>query len=517
MISKIKNIIIILLIFSSCNKVENNTQNTYKEKYRPQFHFSPPSGWMNDPNGMFYLNGNYHLFYQHYPEDNVWGPMHWAHTVSKDLIHWENKPIAIYPDGNNYIFSGSAIVDTENKSGLGNGENPPILAFYTNHDMFLERMWNETKEDRYIHVETQHIAYSQDLGNTWIKYDKNPVIDNPGFRDYRDPKVTWSEEYKKWFIALASRDRIIFYLSENLIDWEYISEFTGLGEMNGVWECPDLFPLVDEDGKKKWVLFVSINKSSPNGGSGTQYFIGDFNGKEFIVDENFLGDEKSIWIDYGSDNYAGVTWNNTSDNLKFRKFIGWMSNWKYGQLVPTSKWRSAMTIPRNVTLIKESDRYRLKFSSINLQKIESTSYEETVSSQLNLEESLNRILLSEISTDSFEINFKNNKENLSIKFSSGIFEIDRSNFQTETGFDDNKRTLELGTFRKRFINKQTANFKSKVSSLEILLDNSSIEIFVNEGSLVMSDVFFYNSRFNVIEFSGLDDSLIEHQVLESIW
>ncbi|MEO2142863.1 MAG: GH32 C-terminal domain-containing protein, partial [Flavobacteriaceae bacterium] len=232
---------------------------------------------------------------------------------------------------------------------------------------------------------------------------------------------------------------------------------------------------------------------------------------------NFLGDEKSIWIDYGSDNYAGVTWNNTSDNLKFRKFIGWMSNWKYGQLVPTSKWRSAMTIPRNVTLIKESDRYRLKFSSINLQKLESTSYKETVSNQLNLEESLNRILLSEISTDSFEINFKNNKENLSIKFSSGIFEIDRSNFQTETGFDDNKRTLELGTFRKRFINKQTANFKSKVSSLEILLDNSSIEIFVNEGSLVMSDVFFYNSRFNVIEFSGLDDSLIEHQVLESIW
>ena len=159
----------------------------------------------------------------------------------------------------------------------------------------------------------------------------------------------------------------------------------------------------------------------------------------------------------------------------------------------------------------------MKFSSINLQKLESTSYKETVSNQLNLEESLNRILLSEISTDSFEINFKNNKENLSIKFSSGIFEIDRSNFQTETGFDDNKRTLELGTFRKRFINKQTANFKSKVSSLEILLDNSSIEIFVNEGSLVMSDVFFYNSRFNVIEFSGLDDSLIEHQVLESIW
>ena len=513
-----KNFIIILIVlFSSCNAVENDIQNSYKEKYRPQFHFSPPSGWMNDPNGMFYLNGNYHLFYQHYPDDNVWGPMHWAHAISKDLIHWENKPIAIYPDGNNYIFSGSAIVDKNNKSGLGDGNNPPILAFYTNHDMFLERMWNETKEDKYIHVETQHIAYSQDLGKTWKKYDKNPIIDNPGFRDYRDPKVTWSEEYKKWFITLAARDRIIFYSSENLIDWEFISEFTGIGEMNGVWECPDLFPLVDEEGNKKWVLFVSINKSSPNGGSGTQYFIGDFNGKDFIVDDNFLGDEKSIWIDYGSDNYAGVTWNNTSDNLKSRKFIGWMSNWKYGQMVPTSKWRSAMTIPRDITLIKNSDKYRLKFSSIDLQKIESESYKGKIVDELKLDENLNRILLTEISTDSFKINLKNNSENLTIKFSSETFEINRGNYLTDKNFNDKKRTLEVETFRKRFINKQKAKFNSKVSSLELLLDNSSIELFVNDGELVMSDVFFYDSKFDVVEFSGLNNSIINHKILKSIW
>ena len=287
--------------------------------------------------------------------------------------------------------------------------------------------------------------------------------------------------------------------------------------MNGVWECPDLFPLVDEEGNKKWVLFVSINKSSPNGGSGTQYFIGDFNGKDFVVDDNFLGDEKSIWIDYGSDNYAGVTWNNTSDNLKSRKFIGWMSNWKYGQMVPTSKWRSAMTIPRDITLIKNSDKYRLKFSSIDLQKIESESYNGKIVDELKLDENLNRILLTEISTDSFEINLKNNSENLTIKFSSETFEINRGNYLTDKNFNDKKRTLEVETFRKRFINKQKAKFNSKVSSLELLLDNSSIEVFVNDGELVMSDVFFYNSKFDMVEFSGLNNCIMNHKILKSIW
>ena len=186
-------------------------------------------------------------------------------------------------------------------------------------------------------------------------------------------------------------------------------------------------------------------------------------------------------------------------------------------MVPTSKWRSAMTIPRDITLIKNSDRYRLKFSSRDLQKIESESYEGKIVKELNLDKNLNRILLSEISTDSFEINLKNDSENLTIKFSSETFEINRGNFLTDTNFNDKKRTLEVETFRKRFINKQIAKFNSKVSSLELLLDNSSIEIFVNDGELVMSDVFFYNSKFDLVEFSGLNNSIINHKVLKTIW
>ena len=194
-----------------------------------------------------------------------------------------------------------------------------------------------------------------------------------------------------------------------------------------------------------------------------------------------------------------------------------MSNWKYGQMVPTSKWRSAMTIPRDITLIKNSDKYRLKFSSIDLQKIESESYNGKIVDELKLDENLNRILLTEISTDSFEINLKNNSENLTIKFSSETFEINRGNYLTDKNFNDKKRTLEVETFRKRFINKQKAKFNSKVSSLELLLDNSSIEVFVNDGELVMSDVFFYNSKFDMVEFSGLNNCIMNHKILKSIW
>ncbi|MDG2396649.1 MAG: glycoside hydrolase family 32 protein [Flavobacteriaceae bacterium] len=510
-----KIFITILVFFISCEKKEVG----YNEKFRPQFHFSPKLGWMNDPNGMFYINGDYHLFYQYYPDDNVWGPMHWGHAVSKDLIHWKNEPIAIYPDGNNYIFSGSAIVDQENKSGLGNGVNPPILAYYTNHDMLLERFWNGSKDSLFIDVETQHLAYSQDLGKTWVKYNNNPVIKNPGYRDYRDPKVTWLKEQEKWIISLAARDRIMFYSSKNLIEWEYLSDFKNIGERNGVWECPDLFPLIDENGNKKWILFVSINKNSPNGGSGTQYFIGDFDGESFKIDDNFLGDNNSIWIDYGSDNYAGVTWNNTPNNFKSRKFIGWMSNWRYGQVVPTFKWRSAMTIPRNISLyLDEEKRYRIKFNPISLEKIVSKSNSShNKKNKIKISGNQNRFFISDISSNEFDIKFSNNEEDLSIKFSSNTFEIDRSNFNYKSINPDPKRTYKKEIFENSFIKNQTAKYNSEVKSIEIILDKSSIELFINDGELVMTDVFFYNNEFQLMELSGLNDFKIEEQTLNSIW
>ena len=333
--------------------------NTAEEKmYRPNFHFTPKKGWMNDPNGMFFANGYYHLFYQHYPDGNTWGPMHWGHAISKDLIKWEEQPIALYPDKDKYIFSGSAVVDTHNTSGLGTGKAAPIVAIYTLHDMTKEKAGK-------IDVEQQDIAFSNDNGFTWQKFEEgNPVVKNPGIRDFRDPKVSWDEIHKQWIMALAAQDRIQFYKSSNLKNWEFASEFgKNIGAHGGVWECPDFFEIKVEGTKEtKWVLIVNLNPGGPNGGSGVQYFVGDFDGKTFTMDATFaerVKNEKAVWADYGKDNYAGVTWNNVPSSDGRLLFIGWMSNWEYAQQVPTTTWRSSTTIPRELKLVKKQNHYNL--------------------------------------------------------------------------------------------------------------------------------------------------------------
>ena len=291
--------------------MEQSTVNT--EPYRPQFHFTPPAKWMNDPNGLVYNKGVYHLFYQYYPDDIVWGPMHWGHAISKDLLHWEHKPIALYPDKNGYIFSGSAVVDTENTSGFGTKENPALVAIFTYHDIDRERAG---KTD----FQTQGIAYSLDNGETFTVYDGNPVIGNNGIKDFRDPKVFWDDQSKNWSMLLVAGDHLQIWQSKNLKSWEKVSEFgKNQGAHGGVWECPDLFKLkVGTTDEEKWVLLISINPGAPNGGSGTQYFVGDFDGKTFTSDQK---EEK--WIDWGTDNYGGVRYNNVPNNKRI--FIGWRS------------------------------------------------------------------------------------------------------------------------------------------------------------------------------------------------
>ncbi|MDG2450313.1 MAG: glycoside hydrolase family 32 protein [Saprospiraceae bacterium] len=258
-----------------------STSKYYSEKHRPQFHFSPEENWMNDPNGMVYYEGEYHLFYQHYPDSSVWGPMHWGHAVSADLVHWEHLPIALYPDELGYIFSGSAVIDWKNTSGFGDGVTPPMIAIFTYHNSEREK----AGADDY---QTQGIAYSTDKGRTWTKYKGNPVIPNPGVRDFRDPKVFWHLESEKWVMTVAALDRVQFYGSENLKDWVFLSEFgADIGSHDGVWECPDLFPIIDEKGDTKWVLLLNMNPGNPNGGSGLQYFIGGFDGNKFTVGPKF--------------------------------------------------------------------------------------------------------------------------------------------------------------------------------------------------------------------------------------
>ena len=286
-----QNLILVLtfFIFSACNnlkkssdKISMNQKNQDEIKYRPQIHFSPKENWMNDPNGMFYYKGKYHLYFQHNPNSNVWGPMHWGHAISEDLVSWEQQPIALFPDDLGTIFSGSAVVDLKNTSGFGTKQNPPIVAIYTNHNSREEK--NGSKK-----FQNQSIAYSLDEGQTWTKYNQNPVIKNPGIIDFRDPKVFWYERQNKWVLTLAAGQQTQFYESKDLKNWSYLSSFgKGIGNHKGVWECPDFFELPVEGSKEtKWVHLVSINPGGPNGGSATQYFIGDFDGTNFFVDPYF--------------------------------------------------------------------------------------------------------------------------------------------------------------------------------------------------------------------------------------
>jgi len=341
---------------------------SHSENYRPLYHFSPRKGWINDPNGLLYLDGTWHLFFQYYPHAPIHGPMYWGHATSCDLVCWQEQPVALCPQGSIYMFSGSAVVDYGNTSGFGDGTTPPLVAIYTAHDIA------ETDPNQ---VENQALAYSLDGGMTWAQYAGNPVLQSPGLPDFRDPKVSWDAECGRWLMVLAAGDRVHFYESADLINWRFLSEFGAeCGAHGGVWECPDLFSLPvknefwedgldadDSEGcapeKEKWVLLVSINPGGPNEGSATQYFVGDFDGTTFTLDES-QPCASARWVDWGRDNYAGVLFNNVPGDR--RVMIGWMSNWDYAAELPSAAdgWLGQMTIPRELSLVVNSEGYVLK-------------------------------------------------------------------------------------------------------------------------------------------------------------
>ena len=321
--------------------------------YRPNIHFTPPVMWTNDPNGMVYVNGIYHLFYQHYPEAPNWGPMHWGHAVSRDLLHWKHMPMALYPDELGMIFSGSCVYDRENTSGYGTKEKPPIVAVYTNHGRHG--------------LEQQSIAYSTD-GIHFEKSYQNPVIPNPGISDFRDPKAFYNPVKNCWSLVLAAGDRVHFYKSEDLKRWEKTGEFGPEGNLaSGVWECPDLFQVEAEDGRKLWVLIVSMTTTTEDGRCRTQYFLGDFDGDKFIQQQK---EEEPLWIDFGFDNYAGVTFQNLEEPL----FLGWAMNWGYANETPTGEYCGQMTLARSLRAVKTEKGYRLAASFAGLEKYQHSAY-----------------------------------------------------------------------------------------------------------------------------------------------
>ena len=479
--------------------------------YRPNFHFTPKANWMNDPNGMFYLNGKYHLYFQYYPDGNVWGPMHWGHAISKNMITWEEQPIALYPDDLGLIFSGSAIVDKNNTSGFGKDGISPIVAIYTYHNMKGEK-------DGDIDFQTQAIAYSLDEGMTWIKHDKNPVISNPGIKDFRDPKVIWDDKTNKWIMALAGGDRVMFYSSTNLKDWNLESEFgKDIGQHGGLWECPDLFPIkISGTDKTKWVLIASINPAAPNGGSGTQYFIGDFDGSKFTLDVDFntqLQTQKAAWLDFGRDNYAGVTWSNIPKEDGRKLFIGWMSNWEYARDVPTETWRSAMTVSRELKLKKTGDKYVLVSNPVpELYKfVSKTIIRDTlvVDKQKTII-SRNEVDLSRLSVE-LEINnltenkytfLFHNKYGDSLSF--GLDNIEKNYFV-------NRQKSGKVDFSDKFANTISKAKKMSLSStlkVQVLIDKTSIEVFYNDGETVMTEILFPNEPFETLSMETSDEKFV---------
>ena len=650
----------------ACGHVKNEAKadyDYYTEKHRPQFHFSPESNWMNDPNGMVFFEGEYHLFYQYYPDSTVWGPMHWGHAVSEDLIHWEHLPIALYPDEHGLIFSGSAIVDWKNTSGFGIKGKAPLVAIFSYHNM----EWEKAGRDDF---QTQGIAYSNDRGRTWTTYEGNPVIDNPGVRDFRDPKVIWHEDTEQWVLAVAALDHLKIYGSSNLKEWSLLSEFgKDLGSHDGVWECPDLFPITSTDGKEYWVLIQNMGTGNPNGGSGTQYFIGQFDGKEFHVDKNFMkllsqqeaivppgtafesfekgysnwivkgdafgkspsngsidnqnkvsgyigekvansfngGDQStgklisptftitsdainfliaggnhrgmtfinllvegksvkqaegknseklawkgwdvspykgktaqieiidkhrggwghiivdqitfadevasaaksgSVWLDAGRDNYAGVTWSDIPDSDGRRIFLGWLSNWSYAQVVPTTTWRSAMTIPWEVSINHVDGIPRLLAQPVKeLEKIATGQWKLVKDHDTVPHSGLYEIKAISNNIDDSPISITlSNHQNEQIKFtlSEGVFSFNR----TKSG--------DL-SFSADFAGIHTAKRVSNTDALTMhaYIDHSSIEIFLDDGQNVFTELFFPSSIYTDIRTDGFSELKIRE--LKSIW
>lgn len=468
------------------------------QTYRPAFHFTPDSMWMNDPNGLVYYKGIYHLFYQYYPHATVWGPMHWGHATSHDLVHWKHLPIALYPDSLGYIFSGSAVVDYQNTSGLGTKTNPPLVAIYAYDNPVMEK--SGSNKFQYIGM-----AYSLDNGNTWIKYAKNPIVPNPGIRDFRDSKVIWDAQIHQWIMAIAAGDEVQFYASHNLLHWTLQSSFgKSMGAHGGVWECPDLFPLkVNGTQQTKWVLLVSINPGGPNGGSATQYFVGNFNGKQFTPD-----DTKTRWIDYGKDDYAGVTWSDIPAADGRRIFLGWMSNWQYGTQVPTAKWRSAMTFPRALSLVNNNGNYVLESHPVReIAKLRAKAVAikpQQVTGLKNISKSIPFALSPMEMTITFHVDTKA-EHTFGIQLSNNLDE------KLIVGYDVAKKQLFVDrkksgivSFSPEFPVIATAPclLQNHQLTLHILIDAASIEVFAQQGKTVLTDIFFPTKPYNqVVLFS----------------
>ena len=460
-------------------KLSDTFDTGNREKFRPTYHFSPLYGWMNDPNGMVYKDGEYHLFYQHNPYGSKWGNMHWGHAISKDLINWEHRPDAITPDALGTIFSGSAVVDTDNTAGFGAGA---IVAIYTQNS------------DRQV----QSIAYSTDNGRSFTKYENNKVLTSDA-RDFRDPKVFWHKETQRWIMLLAVGQEMQIFSSSNLKDWAFESSFgEGQGAHGGVWECPDLFELpVDGTNEKKWVLLCNLNPGGPFGGSATQYFVGTFNGKEFVNESP----SKTKWMDWGKDHYATVTWSDAPDNRRIA--IAWMSNWQYANDVPTSQYRSPNSVPRDLSLFTvDGETYLQSAPSPELLKLRDISKKRSF--KVNGTRTIKDMIAGNEGAYEIELTIENQHADV-IGFrlyNDKGEEVDMQYDMKEKKFSmDRRKSGEVG-FNENFPMLTWTTIESGKDELKLRLfvDKSSVEAFGDGGRFVMTNQVFPSEPYTHIDF-----------------
>jgi fructan beta-fructosidase len=459
---------------------EPDTKNSYNEQYRPQIHFTPAKNWMNDPNGMVYVDGVWHLFYQYNPQSNDWGNMSWGHATSTDLIHWQEQPVSLTRDELGDVFSGSAVIDKDNTAGFGANA---MVAIYTSAS----------------NVQQQSIAYSTDGGKNFTRYNGNPVIRNND-DNLRDPKVFWHEASKQWIMALAKGwlRGVEFYGSANLKTWNHLSTFVVdlPGRPSLQWECPDLIQIGE-----KWVLLVSVNPGGPILGSGTMYFVGDFDGKEFKADAL----DYPLWLDYGMDNYAGVTWSNTGSR---KVMIGWMNNWQYAGNVPCSPWRSAMTLPRELKLTELNGKPLLCCPVVSeIDKIAGSW--QNVGTTIDAKEAYQLRLTFNLDKNS-TITLSNSQDEkyvIDINASARTLTAHRTAASGKTSFNSSFSIPSM---------QAPLNVEGNKVTIDLFVDQSSVEIITKDGTMSMTNLVFPQSIYNQLSVTGADCEMQVRQ-LNRIW
>ena len=430
------------------------------EKHRPIYHQTPKWGWMNDPNGMFYKDGVWHLYFQYNPYGSKWENMSWGHSTSTDLVNWKHEPLALFGDGLGTIFSGSCVLDKNNTAGYGDST---VVAFYTSAGP----------------SQTQSMAYSTDGGKTFTKYENNPIITSPS-RDFRDPHVFWNEEAGFWNMILAAGQEMQIFSSSNLKDWKYESSFgEGYGNHGGVWECPDLMKMkVAGTDKEKWMLICNINPGGPFGGSATQYFIGEFDGHTFTCEDE---PSETKWMDYGKDHYATVTFSNAPEGRNVA--IAWMSNWQYANQVPTKQYRSANSIARDLGLFEYNGE---TYCSVRPAK----EMDAVRGARLSAPTEACEIV----------VTLKGDAQ-ITLRNAKGERVVMTYDDEEET-FDMDRRRSGNVSFSDAFPVATSSPTYGKVRQLRIFVDRCSVEAFDGDGKMCMTNLVFPTVPYDKLIIKG---------------